>query len=103
SHLPRVLPSPRAGFDALHGPHKGGGPSVTSVVAGQTHWTVTPAPAVMSFVRSGKLRAIGQSLPRRSAMLGDMPAIADTVPGYDYSGWARLVRPKGIPAGLAAK
>lgn len=103
SHLSGVLLSSMAGFESLHVPHKGGGPSVTSVVAGQTHWTVTPAPAVMSFVRNGKLRAIAHSLPRRSTMLGDMPAIAETVPGYDYSGWAGLVAPKGTPAPIIDK
>ncbi len=103
SHLSGVLLMSMAGFDSLHVPHKGGGPSVNSVVAGQTHWTLTPAPAVMSFVRSGKLRAIGQSLPRRSAMLGDMPSISESVPGYDYNGWAGLVGPKGIPASVVDK
>jgi tripartite-type tricarboxylate transporter receptor subunit TctC len=103
SHLSGVLLMSMAGFDSLHVPHKGGGPSVNSVVAGQTHWTLTPAPAVMSFVRSGKLRALGHSLPRRSKMLGDMPAIAETVPGYDYSGWAGLVGPKGVPAAIVDK
>jgi tripartite-type tricarboxylate transporter receptor subunit TctC len=103
SHLSGVLLMSMAGFDSLHVPHKGGGPSVNSVVAGQTHWTLTPAPAVMSFVRSGKLRAIGQSLPRRSAMLGDMPAISESVPGYDYNGWAGLVGPKGVPASVVDK
>ena len=103
SHLSGILLSSTAGFESLHVPHKGGGPSVTSVVAGQTHWTVTPAPAVMSHVRNGKLRAIAHSLPRRSAMLGDMPAIAETLPGYDYSGWAGLVAPKGTPAPIIDK
>jgi len=103
SHLSGVLLSSTAGFESLHVPHKGGGPSVTSVVAGQTHWTVTPAPAVMSFVRNGKLRAIAHSLPRRSPMLGDMPAIAETLPGYDYSGWAGLVAPRGTPAPIIDK
>lgn len=103
SHLSGVLLSSTAGFESLHVPHKGGGPSVTSVVAGQTHWTVTPAPAVMTFVRNGKLRAIAHSLPRRSTMLGDMPAIAESLPGYDYSGWAGLVAPKGTPAPIIDK
>ncbi len=103
SHLSGVLLMSMAGFDSLHVPHKGGGPSVNSVVAGQTHWTLTPAPAAMSFVRNGKLRAIAQSLPRRSAMLDNIPAIAETVPGYDYNGWAGLVGPKGIPAGIVEK
>lgn len=97
SHLSGVLLMTMAGFDSLAVPHKGGGPSVNSVVAGQTHWTITPAPAVMSFVKNGRVRALGQSLPRRSAMLGDLPPVADTVPGYDYSGWAGLVAPKDTP------
>jgi len=97
SHLSGVLFMTMAGFDSLAVPHKGGGPSVNSVVAGQTHWTFTPAPAVMSFVKNGRLRALGQSLPRRSATLGDIPPVAETIPGYDYSGWAGLVAPKGTP------
>jgi tripartite-type tricarboxylate transporter receptor subunit TctC len=103
SHLSGVLLMNMAGFDSLAVPHKGGGPSVNSVVAGQTHWSITPAPAVMSFIKSGKLRAIGQSLPRRSATLGDIPPVADTVPGYDYSGWAGLVAPKGTPRAIIDK
>ena len=103
SHLSGVLLMSMAGFDSLAVPHKGGGPSVNSVIAGQTHWTITPAPAVMAFVKNGRLRAIGQSLPRRSAMLGDIPPVADTVPGYDYSGWAGLVAPKGTPDAVVDK
>jgi tripartite-type tricarboxylate transporter receptor subunit TctC len=103
SHLSGVLFMTMAGFESLAVPHKGGGPSVNSVVAGQTHWTFTPAPAVMSFVKNGRLRALGQSLPRRSAMLGDIPPVADTVPGYDFSGWAGLVAPKGTPAAVVGK
>ncbi len=97
SHLSGVLLMTMANFESLVVPHKGGGPSVNSVVAGQTHWTFTPAPAVMPFVKNGRLRAIGQSLPHRSAMLGDIPPVADSIPGYDFSGWAGLVAPKGTP------
>ena len=103
SHLSGVLLMTMANFESLVVPHKGGGPSVNSVVAGQTHWTFTPAPAVMPFVKNGRLRAIGHSLPRRSAMLGDIPPVAETVPGYDFSGWAGLVAPKGTPQAIVAK
>src|SRR5258705_5632265 len=103
SHLSGVLFMAMAGFDSLAIPHKGGGPSVNSVIAGQTHWTFTPAPAVMSFIKNGRLRALGQSLPRRSAILGDIPPVADTIPGYDYSGWAGLVAPKGTPQPIIDK
>ena len=103
SHLSGVLLMTMAAFDSLHVPHKGGGPSVNSVVAGQTHWSITPAPAAMTFVKNGRLRAIGQSLPRRSESLGDIPAVAETVAGYDYSGWAGLVAPKGTPQPILDK
>ena len=97
SHLAGALLMTMANFESLHVPHKGGGPSVASVAGGQTHWTLTPAPAAMSQVKAGRLRVIAHSLPRRSALLADMPAIAETVPGYDFNGWAGLVAPKGTP------
>jgi len=103
SHLSGVLLMSMADFESLIVPHKGGGPSVNSVVAGQTHWTFTPAPAVMSFVKNGRLRAIGHSLPRRAETLGDIPPVANTVTGYDFSGWAGLVAPKGTPQAILDK
>lgn len=103
SHLSGVLLMTMANFDSLHVPHKGGGPSVNAVVAGQTHWTTAPAPAVMSQVKAGRLRAVAHTLPRRSSLLGEMPAVAETVAGYDYSGWAGLIAPRGAPAAIVDK
>jgi tripartite-type tricarboxylate transporter receptor subunit TctC len=97
SHLAGVILTQLGHFDALHVPHKGGGPSVASVVAGETHFTFAPAPAAMSQVKAGRLRAIGHSLSGRSAMLGDMPAVNETLPGYEYSTWAGMLAPKGTP------
>jgi tripartite-type tricarboxylate transporter receptor subunit TctC len=97
SHLAGALLMSMANFESLHVPHKGGGPSVASVAGGQTHWTLTPAPAAMSQVKAGRLRVIAHSLPRRSALLADIPAIAETVAGYDFNGWAGLIAPKGTP------
>jgi tripartite-type tricarboxylate transporter receptor subunit TctC len=103
SHLSGVLLMTMAGFESLHVPHKGGGPSVNAVVAGQTHWTTSPAPAVMGQVKAGRLRAIAHTSPRRLQLLGDMPAVAETVAGYDYSGWAGLIGPQGLPAPIAQR
>jgi tripartite-type tricarboxylate transporter receptor subunit TctC len=97
SHLAGALLMTMGNFESLHVPHKGGGPSVASVAAGQTHWTLTPAPAAMSQVKAGRLRVIAQSLPRRSAILAELPPIAETVAGYDFNGWAGLIAPKGTP------
>src|SRR5204862_537067 len=70
---------------------------VGSVVAGESQWTIAPAPATMALVKGGRLRAIAHSLPRRSGLFGELPAVAETLPGYDYSGWAGLLGPKVIP------
>ncbi len=103
SHLAGALLMTMANFDSLHVPHKGGGPSVDSVAGGQTHWTLTPAPAAMSQVKAGRLRVIAHSLPRRSALLAEMPPIAETVAGYDFNGWAGLLAPKGTPRAIVER
>ncbi len=103
SHLSGTYFLQAAKFESLHVPYKGGGPSVASVIAGESQWTLTPAAAVMSFVNSGRLRALGHSLPKRTALLGDMPAIAETVPGFDYSGWQGFMVPKGTPKPIIDK
>jgi tripartite-type tricarboxylate transporter receptor subunit TctC len=103
SHLAGILLLSLGKFQSLHVPYKGGGPSVAAVVAGESQWTITPAPAVAGLIRGGKLRAIGHSLPKRDALLGDIPSVAETVPGYEYSGWNGLLAPKGTPKPILDK
>ena len=66
SHLTGVLLANMGKFPAVHIPYKGGGASVAAVVAGESQWTMTPAPAVWSLVKSGRLRAVGPSLTKRT-------------------------------------
>ena len=103
SHLAGVALTAAAGFESLHVPYKGGSQSVASVVSGETHWTLTPAPAAMALVKAGRLRALGHSLARGSHPLGDMPAIADTVAGFEYGSWIGLMAPKGLLPAIAEK
>jgi tripartite-type tricarboxylate transporter receptor subunit TctC len=103
SHLGGVLLMVMGDFESLHVPYKGGGPSVASVVAGESQWTITPAPAAMSLVKAGRLRALAHTLPARAPLFGDLPTVAETLPGYDYSGWAGLLAPKGTPKPILDK
>ena len=103
SHLSGAYFMQAASFPALHVPYKGGGPSVASVIAGESQWTLTPAPAVMTHVNSGKLRALGHSLPKRTTLLPNVPAIAETIPGFDYSGWQGFFMPKDTPRAIVDK
>lgn len=103
SHLAGVMFMKLSGTQSLHVPYKGGGASVAATVAGESQWTITPAPAVAGMIKSGKLRALGHSLTEKSALLGDLPSIADTVKGYQYSGWGGLLTPRGTPKPLLAR
>jgi tripartite-type tricarboxylate transporter receptor subunit TctC len=97
SHLAGIFLLTLGKFESLHVPYKGGGASVASVVSGESQWTITPAPAVAGLIRGGKLRAIAHSLPKRDPLLGDLPAVAETIPNYEYSGWNGLLAPRGTP------
>jgi tripartite-type tricarboxylate transporter receptor subunit TctC len=103
SHLTGAALMVAAGFQSMHVPYKGGGASVAAVVANESQWTITPAPAVMSLVRSGRLRALGHSLPERTALLPDLPSVGETVKGFRYSGWNGLLAPKGTPKPILNK
>jgi tripartite-type tricarboxylate transporter receptor subunit TctC len=103
SHLSGAYFMSVANIQSLHVPYKGGGPSVASVLAGESHWTLTPAAAVMTHVNAGKLRALGHSLPGKSSLMGNIPPIAETIPGFDYSGWQGFMMPKGTPRPIIEK
>lgn len=103
SHLSGAFFQQAARINSLHVPYKGGGASVASVIANESQWTLTPAPAAMSHVIGGRLRAIGHSLPKPSALFANIPPIAETLPGFDYSGWQGFFFPKGTPKAINEK
>ncbi len=103
SHLAGVALTTAAGFESLHVPYKGGSQSVASVVSGETHWTLTPAPAAMALVKAGRLKVLGHSLARGTSPLGNVPAIGETVAGFEYGSWIGLMAPKGLAPAVAEK
>lgn len=103
SHLAGAYFQQAAGISSLHVPYKGGGPSSASVVANESQWTLIPAPAAMSHVSAGRMRAIAQTLPRPTALLPGVPPISDTLKGFDYSGWMGFFVPKGTPKPIIEK
>jgi tripartite-type tricarboxylate transporter receptor subunit TctC len=103
SHLSGAYFVQQAGIESLHVPYKGGGPSSGSVAAGESQWTLIPAPAAMGHVSAGRLRPLAHTLPKPTALLPGIPPIADTIPGFDYTGWMGFFVPKGTPKSVAAK
>jgi tripartite-type tricarboxylate transporter receptor subunit TctC len=101
SHLAGAALASAAGFEVLHVPYKGGSQSVGSVVSGETQWTLTPAPAAMGLVKGGRLKALGHSMGKTTQPLGALPAIGETVAGFEFAGWIGVVAPRGLPPAIS--
>lgn len=84
----------------LHVAYKGGGPALAAVVAGETSVYFTPIATGRPHIRSGKLRPLGVTAPKRLADLPDVPAIAETLPGYEVLAWAGLMVPAKTPKAI---
>lgn len=102
-HLAGELFNIRAGVDIRHIPYKGTAPAIADLLAGQVNMTIADA-SVLQHVKSGKLRALGQTTPARAPSSPDIPTIAEGgVPGYSATNWYGFFAPAGTPAGIAQK
>jgi tripartite-type tricarboxylate transporter receptor subunit TctC len=95
SHLAMELFRSMAGIDLIHVPYKGTGPLITDMLGGQIALTIASAVPLSAQVRSGKLRGVGVTGPKRSPAFPDLPSIAETVPGYEVVNWFGIVAPAG--------
>jgi len=103
SHVAGELFKSMAGIAMVHVPYRGEPPAITNLIAGQLDMSFTTAAGASEFVRSGKLRALAVTSAQRLAAFPDVPAVAETLPGYDATPWAGICAPKGTPAAIVAK
>ena len=96
-HLATELFKTMAGIDMTHIPYKGIPPAVTDVIAGRVSMLMTTTISAGPHVKSGKLRALAVTSPKRLAAMPDVPAIAETVPGYEADAFQAMVAPAGVP------
>jgi tripartite-type tricarboxylate transporter receptor subunit TctC len=97
NHLCMELLKRLAGVDLLLVPYKGSAPAVSDLIGGQVQVMFDNAPNVLPHVRAGKLRALAVSTAARSSLMPELPAVAETVPGYDVEVWFGVVAPAGVP------
>jgi tripartite-type tricarboxylate transporter receptor subunit TctC len=97
SHLAGELFKKMTNTKMTHIPYKSGGQLVVGVLSGESHLSFSPVSTGIQHAKAGKLRMLGVSAAKRLPSLPDMPAIAETVPGYDYSGWQGVLVPAGTP------
>ena len=80
--------------------YKGGGPAMTAIVAGEIQTTAMSVVPSMPHVKSGRVRAIAVTTAKRLSYLPDVPAVSETVPGYEASHWYGMWGPKGLPRNI---
>ena len=103
-HLSVELLQSLTGTKFTHVPYKGSGPAITDLISGQIQAMLLTMPAVMPYVKGGKVRAIATSGARRSPALPDLPTIAEAgVPGYEYTPWYGMFGPGTLPKPLIAR
>jgi len=103
-HLVSAMFASMAGIDLSHVPYKGSGPAMQDLISGQVKVSFAGIPNVMPSLRSGKLRALAVSTPKRSPDLPDVPTVAEAgVPGYDATLWLALLAPAGTPGEIVQK
>lgn len=102
-HLAAAVFAQRAGIDMVHVPYRGGAPVAADLVSGKLQLSFSPLVEVLQQVRAGKLRALGVTTARRSALLPDKPAISEVIPGYEVALWNGIMGPAGLPAPVVAR
>jgi tripartite-type tricarboxylate transporter receptor subunit TctC len=94
-HVAGELFQMMTGTQFVHVPYTGN--PYADLIAGQIQMIFSPIPASISYVKSGQLRPLAVASPARLPILPDVPTVAETVPGFDASGWHGLTAPKGTP------
>jgi tripartite-type tricarboxylate transporter receptor subunit TctC len=92
-----------SGIEVTHIPYKGEGPALTDLVGGQIQFVTPNLSAAISQVNAGKLRALAVTSKERSPQLPNVPAVAETLPGFENLGWFGFMVPTGTPKAVVAK
>ncbi len=102
-HLAAVLFEQMTGTKMVHVPYKGSGPALNDLLADNVQCTFDNMTTVWPHVQSGELRALGVASLKRVKAAPEVPAIAETVPGYEATSWVGIFGPKGLPRDITEK
>ena len=103
THMATELFAIKAGIKMIHVPYKSTGIAMPELLAGQTQIMVAGMLGAQPFYTSGRLRALAVTTPKRWPSLPDLPAIAETLPGYDSGTYYGMFLPKGTPPAIVTR
>jgi tripartite-type tricarboxylate transporter receptor subunit TctC len=102
-HLAGELFKSKHGIFAVHIPYAGGNPAQLALLSGQVDFNFDNLATAAPNIRSGKLRALAVTTAKRSAVMPEVPAMAETVPGFEIDTWWGLMAPAGTAPEVVAK
>ncbi|HEY8612974.1 MAG TPA: tripartite tricarboxylate transporter substrate binding protein [Roseomonas sp.] len=102
-HLSHALLDSQADIRLTHVPYNGGGPALNDLIAGHVSLMFSTTVQAAPFIQGGQLIPIAVSSARRLPILPEVPAIAETVPGFESDLWHGIIGPKGIPERTVAR
>jgi tripartite-type tricarboxylate transporter receptor subunit TctC len=103
AHLAGEMFRSLAKVEVTHVPYKGAGPAMPDLIAGQVQFSYVTYTAAGPHIKTGRLRALGVTTAKRSPTLPELPAIAETLAGYDSAVWYGFAAPAGTPADIVAR
>jgi len=103
THLATELFSQMTKTRMVHVPYKGDAPAIADLLGGQIQFIFSSVPAVIPHVKAGRVRALAVTTEKRFRELPDMPAIHETVPGYEHTSWNGMWAPKGTSKEIIAR
>jgi tripartite-type tricarboxylate transporter receptor subunit TctC len=97
-HLAAELLKMMTGIDLVHVPYRGNGPAVTDLLGGQVQALIASLPSSIEYVKAGKVRGLAVTSAMRAEASPDLPAVAESVPGYEVSSWYGIGLPRNTPS-----
>jgi tripartite-type tricarboxylate transporter receptor subunit TctC len=97
-HIPAEFMKQVTKTDIVHVPYKGGGPALTAVLGGEVDMSFISLVAVLPHIESKRLRSIAVTSLKRVPLAPDVPTMAESLPGFEFSGWFVLMAPANTPA-----
>ena len=102
-HLAMELLWKQAGVHLLHVPYRGGGPAMNDLIAGHVDLFIASTAASIPFIQAGSIRALAQSGKTRTSTLANVPAIAESYPGFEAYAWWGVFAPAGTPKAIVSR